>query len=503
MPKKNYVRLSLLAMASAILIATINAAHAQQWGYANELEEFLQPLPPSTPGGKPAPFAPLVLNAREIAKLGLMRASLTETPWSSDFWADLKGSIADPYFETRKGLFQRNRALWSADTGAAKVGNIFVRENRPTLIQRSEMRKNLSLLSDAKIDNFSPSEKYDMLMGDSNFTMTKNVVDMVDVRAKYDLVALFSGVCHGWAPASLSVPRPLHAVSLMTPFGRPVTFYPHDIKALSTFLWGKSQSQSLLRTNGWKCQTGGQQDARGRSSDPRCFNANPAFFHLVAVNQMGLNKRGFIFDKSFSETVWNHPAYRYEFKFFNVNDRLPYTGLSFDEAKAVVTPSMRDPFRQYRAPGTKAIIGVYATVYFSVENRDPDHSLTDNASKDKTDKMNLRYDLELGANDEIIGGEWREYENPFKPNIHEKRAYTHPSIIWIAPAGMKVTSTADWQIEGTPWDGKGLVPEAWRIAALSASNAKEYQPVEGESVEIPAPQALGAVVDLLVELSRK
>jgi hypothetical protein len=490
-------------MSAALLVATFNAAHAQQWGYASELQEFLQPLPPSSPDVKPAPFAPLVLNAREIANRGLMKAQLAETPWSSDFWADVKGSIADPYIETRKGPLQRNRALWSADTAAAKVGNIFVRENRPALIARSEMRKDLNALSDAKIDNFSPSEKYDMLMGDADFTMTKNVVNMVDVRAKYDLVALFSGVCHGWAPASLTVPRPQHAVTLMTPFGRPVTFYPHDIKALSTFLWGKSQSQSQLRVNGWKCQTGGQQDARGRSSDPRCFNANPAFLHLVAANQMGLNKRGFIFDKSFSETVWNHPVYRYEFKFFNVTDRSPYTGLSFEEAKAVVTPGMRDPFRQYRAPGTKAIVGVYATVYFSVENRDPDHSRTDDPSKDKTDKMHLRYDLELDANDQIIGGEWREYENPFKPNISETRAYTHPSIIWIAPAGMKVTSPADWQIQGTKWDGKGIAPAAWRKAALDASNAKEYQPVEGKNVEIPSPQALGGVVDLLVELSRK
>jgi hypothetical protein len=494
MKKPNLLTPALLTMA-AMAVAQ-NAAQAQQWGNAEELKEFLTPAA----GAK---LAPLVTNFRKAEQMGLNKSRLAETPWTSDFWPDAKGSIADPYMETGAGPLQRNRALWRAKSAATHIANVFVRENRPTLVKRAELRKNIATASQETIDNLSPAEKYDMLLGDKDFTFTNKIIEMVDVRDDNDLVNPGAGLCHGWSPASLNVPRPQHSVTLATPFGRNVTFYPTDIKALTVFLWGKTNARTSFQANGWKCQTGYNQDEHGRSADPRCFNVNPAFFHLVAINHMGINKHGFAMDKSFTEGVWNHPVYGYDISYFNVTAPFPFTGLSFKEARTAYN-HIRDPFMKYRAPGTKALVGVQMTVYFGNENRHPNHDATDAPSKDKTKSITLRYDLELSESDEIIGGEWREYANPFKPTVEETRAYTHPSIVWLAPHGTKAWSVGDMAIENVKWDGRGTAPAAWLNASKTiASLYKEIEMIKGDAISIPTPQPLGPVVDLLVNLSRK
>lgn len=486
-------------MTMAALTLAENAALAQQWGSPEELKEFLTPAAGAT-------LAPIVTNFRKAELMGLNKARLPETPWTSDFWPDAKGSIADPYMETGAGPLQRNRALWRAKSAATHVANVFVRENRPTLVGRAELRKKIAngdrSISDEKINNLSPAEKYDMILGDRDFTFTNKVIEMVDVRDDNDLVNPGAGLCHGWAPASLNSPRPRHSVTLATPFGRNVTLYPTDIKALTVFLWGKTNARTSFQANGWKCQTGYNQDERGRSADPRCFNVNPAFFHLVAINHMGIAKHGFAMDKSFTEGVWNHPVYGYDIQYFNVKDRFPYSGLSFKEAR-VTYDHIRDPFMSYRAPGTKALVGVYMTVHFGNESRHPNHDATDSPSKDKTKSLTLRYDLELDANDEIIGGEWREYADPFRPTIEETRAYTHPSIVWLAPHGTKAWSVGDVAIENVKWDGQGTAPAAWLNASKTiASQHKEIETIKGDAISIPTPQPLGPLVELLINLSR-
>jgi hypothetical protein len=479
-----------------------STAHAQQWGHPNELKQFL------TPATAHYPLAPIMTNARQIEQMGLKKAQLAETPWSSDFWPDVKGSIADPYNETGAGFGQRKREVWRASSTGEKIMEAILPENRPGLVKRVSLQQSIaqgsSSVSDEKIDNLSPAEKYDMLLGDVDFSLTRSIIKMVDERSDYGLVNSGAGVCHGWSPASLNVPRPLHAVTLMSPLGRPVTFYPDDIKALAAFLWGKTSARPSFQSSGWKCQTGGRQDARGRSADPRCFNANPAFLHLVAINQIGLNHRGFAMDKSFGAGVWNYPAFSYEIKYFNVMDRLPYVGLSYEEAKAPLTAHSRDPYAAYRAPGTQAILGVQIKIGYGLENHHPSHRLTDDPSQDKTETTTLRYDLELGANDEILGGEWREFENLYKPTLEESRIYTHPSIVWLAPAGTQPWSVGDLAIQNVKWDGRGLAPKEWLEASKTlASVHREGEFLQGKWVKLPTPQPLGPVVDLLVELSRK
>jgi hypothetical protein len=488
---------------TAAALALTQSAHAQQWGYPEELKSFLAPA-----AGSKATTAPILVNIRQMEERGLLKARLAETPWTSDFWPDIKGSIADPYIETGAGPLQRNRALWTANSAVEKIFNGVVRENRPFIVGRDELRKNILSASPETIDNLSPAEKYDLLLGDKDFTFTNRVIEMVDVRDAHGLVNFGAGLCHGWAPASLNVPRPEKAVTLMSPLGMPVKFYPEDIKALAIFLWGKTNARTSFHAVGWKCQTGGKQNERGRAFDPRCFGANPAFFHLVAVNQIGLNSRGFAMDKSKFAGVWNHPIYGYKISFFDPKDTSPnpHQPLSFKEAKVTLTEKDRkdDPFKRFRAPGTKALVGVHMKVYYGNETRHPKQREYDDAELDKTKDMTIRYELELDANDNIIGGEWRDYDDPTRPRMSETHAFNRPSIVWLAPEGTKVWSVGDYLIKNVKWDGQGMAPREWLQASRTkASLYSEIEVLKGKEVSIPTPQPLGPVVDLLVELSRK
>jgi len=505
------------------LFATIAAfqgsAFAQQWGEVDELKEFLKS------DGASLDSQRVVTNANLIEVGKLMEGGLSETPWSSDFWPDMKGSIADPYNETGQG------SILGSVTGI-RYKRIMWTSNRDNLIARKSLHEqvvhNINSIPEDKYDNMSPSEKYDMLMGDVNFTMTNNVVQMVEKMDSIGLVAAFSGVCHGWSPASLEMPRPEHVITVMSPFGRKINFYPMDLKALASFLWGKSDAANLVHFEGTKCYSGGKTTSDGRLVDPKCFNVNPAQFHLVAVNQIGVNHHGFIIDRSDNGSVWNQPVYAYRAKYFKVTNPQGKAGLSFQDAKVVYNSSASkdDDFRDFRSPKTSALVGVEMTFWYSKENMDPDHTPTDSPSNDHTESNVIRYDLELDAQDNIVGGEWREYTHG--ATLFEQVGYTHPNSIWLVPPGITVTSPNDADTLSEKWDGTGVVPKSWRDAAAkywpagtvltqthvtladgtlvtgsSAATTGMDDPKTGVYTVIPAPQALAPVVNALFELSRK
>ena len=66
------------------------------------------------------------------------------------------------------------------------------------------------------IVDLSPSEKYDLTMGDEQFSLTnqqklegsKNLGDDHDVES-------WMGICHGWAAGSVMAPKPIAPVTLV------------------------------------------------------------------------------------------------------------------------------------------------------------------------------------------------------------------------------------------------------------------------------------------------
>lgn len=84
-------------------------------------------------------------------------------PWTSTFWPLQRGGIANPYQsnESRRRRF-RKKFSWKA--------------NHKKLVKRlNKLQKNWKQLSTAELNVLAPSEKYDILLGDSNFTLTKKL----------------------------------------------------------------------------------------------------------------------------------------------------------------------------------------------------------------------------------------------------------------------------------------------------------------------------------------
>ncbi len=115
------------------------------------------------------------------------------------------------------------------------------------------------------------------------------------------------GICHAWAPLSLSVPEPKHAVT-----HNGVDFKVNDIKALLTLSWNRTYSK-FVSTRCNKNENDLTHDAYGNyREDPECENTNPATWHIIATNYLGIRNESFVYDRTYDYQVWNQPLRNYE-----------------------------------------------------------------------------------------------------------------------------------------------------------------------------------------------
>lgn len=462
----------ILALVSS-LFSTSLTAHAVGYGDRSELESFV-----GLPAGKS------IVNAQLIENLGLMRASLRIKPWSDTFWPDLQGSIAWDYANGQRGIY----------------GLFGWRHTRAALMGRVEARRDIRSLTPGQIDAMSPAEKYDLLLGDDEWTLSRSVVASVDKLHQEDMLALWSGVCHGWSPASLSMPRPVHSFTVNTPSGHPVTFYPADVRALESYLWANSRAQGDVKVKGEQCYSGARENRNGRLLDPACFDVNPAFFHLLMVNQLGLKQKGFVMDRSYRGEVQNQPVFAYALSYYDANDREAKPGATLREAKRAF--SRWDPYKEFRSPEAVALVGVDAVVAYRKEIQ-PKQRASASSRDDESGTMRIRYDLELDADDNIVGGEWRDLIVLGAPAWHKQVEYVHPDIVWLVPDDVAPWTYADADIQAVHWDGRnGVAPSEWRQAARKAALNLNQETFKGRRLTIPRPQLIRKAVDLLVELSR-
>ncbi|MGX9727158.1 MAG: hypothetical protein ACTFAK_07520 [Candidatus Electronema sp. VV] len=331
---------------------------------------------------------------------GLVQARLSVTPWSDDYWGLYLGCLGkryeDPGFPHSED-WQENYSY----------------------VQSRPASSIVSSGNTAAINQLSPSEKYDILVGDSSFSLTRQMwADGQRYQQQYGYVETWMGICHGWAPASYMVPRPAKAVTLLAADGRTsLTFYPSDIKALASLLWAKASPSTKFI--GGRCNvTNPATDSIGRLTEQDCFDTNPGTWHLAMVNQLGASKRSMVMDVTFDYQVWNQPVVGYRYRHFNPKS-MTYQSVIANAAvpRASFT---NDKFARYRSNQTASIIGIEMFVSYTVETA-PTHSMTDSAGDDSIKEVRYLYDLELDISGRIIGGEWR--------------CKAHPDFLWTPPKG--------------------------------------------------------------------
>lgn len=388
-----------------------------------------------------------VLKLDEMAAADLQSAQLEETPWSDTYWPIYQGLLGSRFGD---GNFKR--------AGNWKGHYDFILRKNQSLKAISDGGSALAL------DLLSPSEKYDLLIG--SLTDGRTVYDNGYLTPamwnegslywdRYKDVEAWMGICDGWAMASYKTPRPTKSIEVASADGtKRLKFYPSDLKGLTSYMWAKSQS-TPSRFIGGRCN---DKEAKtdpetGRVLDEACFDTNPANWHQIVVNQIGVAKKSFVMDATFDYEVWNHPVMAYAYSYFD-----PTTGNGTDilaEATVPVAKFKNDKFKKYRSKKAAFIVGIAMQVTYVVET-EPTHSDVDGPEYDATGTAEYMYDLELDKDMNIIGGEW--YTN------------LHPDFLWSPVAEARPVSIGDTLIEGT-WDTNEPLPKFWQdIAVQTALN---------------------------------
>jgi hypothetical protein len=366
----------------------------------------------------------------------LRKAALAETPWSDDYWPTYLGMLgrryADPGFPAARD-WKRNFD-YIQDHPARDI----VREGNASAI-----------------DRLSPSEKYDLLVGDDRGTLTSGMWSEGKwYHDRHGDVETWMGLCHGWAPAAYMLPRPRRVVTVKAADGRTdIRFYPSDIKALATLLWANARTASRFigsRSSDKEPKT----DEVGRVISPEVFDTNPGTWHMSVVNQIGVTKRSFILDATYDYEVWNQPVVGYEYSYFNPQ-RMEWTS-DLQNATVPRAQFTSDRFKRYRSPSFAAAVGVAMKTTYVVETP-PSHRASDDPSQDAVTSVDYLYDLELDASGKILGGEW--YQN------------AHPDFLWTPPPGARALTPGEQHATGS-LHPPGPVPVSWRLAAARTSAQK-------------------------------
>lgn len=489
--QKSVVTALLAAVIASTLIQSVTVAHAEQYGERSEITDFVE-----------NPMA--LTNVYSIDQMGLSKSTLATRPWSDDYWPDTEGGIARRY---KPGFMRHPR--WSpvgwVPKNADWVWDVNASGAKDDLAQSV---KNYASLTEEEIAVMSPAEKYDILLGDENFTFTKAIVQRVDDKKANKLIASFSGICHGWTGAALTMPRPEKVFTAVNPHGKLVTFYPSDVRGLGSYLFAAAivnpSDRPEQKFNGNNCQTNFNAkyttDSYNRILDPKCNDVNPAFFHLTLVNQIGVNQRAFIMDRKSQFAVDNQPVFAYKYTYYN-----PQTGRpvgSVDEAK-VPLDGRFDAYNDYRPKqGAKFIVGVNLEVDY-VAWVMPGMERTFTPADDKTSKWHTKYDLELNEAGDIIGGEWR-YIDSDRPNAWDLAVhFDHPDFLWMPTKDSKAwSSTFEGNLNSSTWNAKLPFPaDVKETAKLASSYIAPKEPFDKVVTHVPSP--LATVVDWLIVESRK
>lgn len=376
--------------------------------------------------------AGFVRSLEKLEALNLQNVTLPVKPWSSDYWAYYRGVIAARYADER----------YPADYDWY-TNHSYILRHTPESIARSEIPEKVNLLS--------PAEKYDLLIGDESFSLTRSMWAMgKQSMTDGGIVPSWMGICNGWANASFMVARPANGIVVPSADGRHnLRFYPDDIKALASLLW--ADGDFPVRFIGGRCRiTEPETDSNGRIINRKCFDTNPGTFHLAVTNQLGISRRSLVMDATYDYEVWNHPIFRYRYSYFN-----PQSGKdvkTLEEARVPMARFTKDWFRRYRSQNAANVVGIAMDLSYRVESI-PVHDRTDSPQDDIYKTVRYAYDLELDESGNIIGGEW--YTN------------RHPDFLFVPEPGARARSPFEKVADGG-WAPGEVMPESWRFAGREA-----------------------------------
>lgn len=316
-------------------------------------------------------------NAPEI--FGLKSARYDSIPLSANL-TDAKATWSGSYWPTYQGGVSYR---WQVNRSQS--------ENYRDYIYQPMTAAQSQNLSSDQLNLLSPAEKYDLLVGRTDFPLTRSEQQNVQsVARQLGNVPTWNGICHGWAAASTREPQPGATARVNLPDGRSMDFNYSDLQALSSRTYSDFNTYQYAFIGGRCDSQRVDVDANGRPTDANCRDVNPGTFHLVIGEFIGHKQQSFIADISNDEQVWNQPITGYQMQASNLRAFNPQDGTA-----------------AIRAPGTTQLIDINVDLTFTDEAAN-----SFNPTPAAKDKMHVSYQLELDANGMVIGGEWTSKDRP-------------------------------------------------------------------------------------------
>tara|TARA_B100001971_G_scaffold215185_1_gene259366 strand:+ start:32782 stop:33834 length:1053 start_codon:yes stop_codon:yes gene_type:complete len=276
-----------------------------------------------------------------------------------------------------KASIEQNYIAWPGSHWASHLGGIANRwsaSNPQNFSYNKYSKEELKNLEEHLIDELSPAEKYDILMGRYDYPTVRR-----EWRENSPNDTSWFGICHGVAPAALNHPEPLNN-TIINDDGIKLNFYSSDVKALLSYQYAKIW-KSRVKFIGKRCYAYSRDNIRRRQRSA-CEDLNPGAFHILFTNFIGLKKKTFIVDIDPLNEVWNHVPKSY---YYDVYEEYETRENATPGTKKVLWVGAALSYAAAIAPYFEPVIGLPQGYY--VEN-------------------NYSYLLDLDENDNIIGGEW-------------------------------------------------------------------------------------------------
>jgi hypothetical protein len=397
-------------------------------------------------------------------------------PWSGTYWPMQNGLASVRYQRNSRnsiGTIDPNSYDFLYKYTYNQSVAMYIQPNDYQNARRSQ-RSNLEKFIN---ENYSPSEKYDLLVGDLSFTLTKNQKrsGLEHLKEHNGDIPSWFGICHGWAPAAYHFDRPKKSLILTARNGLKLKFFPDDIKALaSLFIANANTNTNFI---GDICRV---TKPKVPKSDPRtglyleaiCHAINPGSFIITIGNQVGINKKNLVYDPKADDEVWNHPVSNYKMRYFNLlTGQFDYDPLRVKIPIKNIKRST-DKFLNFigRMASRKAdsVVGVFINITYGVETQP---NFDDQDFKDANKTSGFEAAVELDSNNNIVGGEWKYNE--------------HPNFIWKLDENLPIEGCCDRMIKN---EFNGRVDEDMTYWARAASSKG---------------QVLRTVIDYMVKESSK
>ncbi len=367
------------------LLACVSSAYAAKW---NDTDN---PLKFSRLSGK-------ALTVKFGATPKAAKLSDTTLAWSDTFWPSNRGGIS---------------YRWNAEPNPENFSYKF--------LTKAEVER----MSVEELEKLSPTEKYDIFMGQYSYPATRKVRSMYSTAD-----AWWEGICHGWAPAGVLHSEP-QRVNLKSKDGITVPFGSTDVKGLLSFYYAEAKATGYVRI-GARCKVPGKVPGEAYPEDrvqtmPRnpesknCAGVNAGALHVVLTNMIGVKDLGFVADVDRFSDVWNQPVMGYNYEVLSVRDA---RGAELRDGVAKIAH-----VKMIMTYGEElSLLDEEESV--SVVSMNPVTNTEAQGFKSK----NYEYTLEINAAGEILGGEW----------ISE----TRPDFLWTESKASKFGVAAGINMSG-------------------------------------------------------